>query len=88
MSYISLIVCFCVAIKQNKDIHGLKIPKTAEEAKQFSYADDTTLILSDKTLVNETFKVIDLYSNASGAKLNSNTSEIISLGKGEITGKN
>lgn len=73
------------AIKQNKNILGLKIPNTDEEAKQFSHADDTTLILSDKTSVNETFKVIDLYSRASGAKLNRNKSEIISLGKGEIT---
>lgn len=43
------------------------------------------MILSDKTSVKETFKVIDLYSKASGAKLNRNKSEIMSLGKGEIT---
>ena len=71
------------AIKQNDEIKGIQIPNTDREAKMFSHADDTTLILSDTTSIIETFEVFVLYGKASGAKLNKSKSEILVLRRGK-----
>lgn len=73
-----------IMIKKNDVIKGIKIPIVNIEEKVFSHADDTTLLLSDKNSVDESFKVLQLYEQASGAKLNKDKSEILALGTGKI----
>ena len=73
------------AILKNKNIHGIKIPLSDKESKYFAHADDTTLTVSDKQSISETFKILDLYSEASGAKINRQKSEILCLGTGSIS---
>ena len=82
--YVLLAEPLSTAIKKNNDIKGIKIPMTDKEEKIFSHADDTTLTLADKNSIQETFKVIKLYEKASGAKLNKDKSEVMSLGSGKI----
>ncbi|CAC5405807.1 unnamed protein product [Mytilus coruscus] len=50
-----------------------------------SLNDDFTLTVSDKESINQTFEVLDLYSKASGAKINKQKSEIMCLGSGSIS---
>ena len=69
----------CAAIKQNRNIKGIVHPNT-NEAKIFSHADDIKL-------VKETFTVLELYDNASGAKMNRNKSKIMALVKSKIDKK-
>ena len=83
--YVLIAEPLSVAIKQNKNIRGISIPGTDNEAKIFSHADDTTLTLSDICSVKETFNVLELYSKASGAKLNKSKSEVMALGKSIIS---
>ncbi|CAC5385391.1 TLR4 [Mytilus coruscus] len=64
---------------------SVNIPKSNVNAKIFQHADDTNIFTSNKKSVNETFKVLNLYSEASGAKINRQKSEIMSLGSGSIT---
>ncbi|CAC5405809.1 unnamed protein product [Mytilus coruscus] len=73
-----------IAIKKNCEIRGVVIPNTNVEEKVFVHADDTTLTLVDKNSVSETFRVLELYEKASGAKLNKEKSEVLALGKGKI----
>ncbi|CAC5395157.1 unnamed protein product [Mytilus coruscus] len=73
-----------IAIKKNCEIRGVVIPNTNVEEKVFVHADDTTLTLVDKNSVSETFRVLELYEKASGAKLNKEKSEVLVLGKGKI----
>ena len=82
--YVLIAEPLSAAIKQNKNIKGIVIPNTNEEAKIFSHADDTTLTLSDMNSVKETFSVLELYGKASGAKLNRTKSEIMALGRSKI----
>ncbi|CAC5388981.1 unnamed protein product [Mytilus coruscus] len=58
------------ALLKNNNIHGIKIPFSVKESKYFAHADDTTLTVADKNSVTEAFKIFDLYSQASGAKIN------------------
>lgn len=83
--YVLLAEPLSIIIKQNNSIKGIIIPNTNIEEKIFTHADDTTLILSDKNSVNETFKVLELYEKASGAKLNKEKSEILKLGTGNFS---
>ncbi|CAC5423430.1 unnamed protein product [Mytilus coruscus] len=73
------------AIIKNENIQSVNIPKSNVNAKIFQHADDTNIFTSNKKSVNETFKVLNLYSEASGAKINRQKSEIMSLGSGSIT---
>ena len=73
------------ALLQNKNIKGIKIPKSEKESKYFAHADDTSLTVSDKNSISEIFNVLDLYSRASGAKINKQKSEIMCLGSGHVS---
>ncbi|CAC5420577.1 unnamed protein product [Mytilus coruscus] len=68
------------ALLKNNNIHGIKIPFSVKESKYFAHADDTALTVADKNLVTEAFKIFDLYSQASGEKINREKSEILCLG--------
>ncbi|CAC5411985.1 unnamed protein product [Mytilus coruscus] len=67
------------AIIKNKNIQSVNIPKSNVNAKIFQHADDTNHFTSNKKSVNEAVKVLNLYSEASGAKINRQKSEIMSL---------
>lgn len=43
----------------------------------YQHADDTTLTLADKDSIFKTFEVLELYGNASGAKINVEKSEVL-----------
>ena len=72
------------AIRDNLNIKGIDIPFCNEKAIIFQHADDTTLTVSDKESIQETLNVFDLYSQASGAKLNMSKSEIMCVGTGSL----
>ncbi|CAC5423455.1 unnamed protein product [Mytilus coruscus] len=73
------------AILKNKNMKGIEIPNSKENSKIFAHADDFTLTVRDKESINQTFEVLDLYSKASGAKINKQKSEIMCLGSGSIS---
>ena len=75
------------AIIKNTNIEGIKIPNSNKESKIFAHADDFTLTVNNKRSIEETFKVLNLYSLASGAKINKQKSEIMCLGT-EIISEN
>ncbi|CAC5415423.1 unnamed protein product [Mytilus coruscus] len=82
--YVLLAEPLSIAIEKNCEIRGVVIPNKNVEEKVFVHADDTTLTLVDKNSVSETFRVLELYEKASGAKLNKEKSEVLELGKGKI----
>lgn len=57
----------------------------ADEALIFQHADDTSLTVSDKSSIDDIFKVFEMYEAGSGAKINKKKSEILPIGKGKIT---
>lgn len=73
------------AIMKNKNILGVRIPNSDKEGKIFQHADDTNIFTSDKNSINESFKVLELYSKSSGAKINNQKSEIMCLGSGNLS---
>lgn len=54
----------------NPNIRGLKTPDQQHEVKLSQYADDTSLLLCDDASINNTFKCLNHYERASGAKIN------------------
>ena len=56
-------------IRENKKITGYKINHRTEK-KTVAYADDTTLILTNKQSIEESLKTINEYCQASGALTN------------------
>ena len=64
------------AIRQNKEICGINV--NGKEIKLSQYADDTTLILdgSEKSFL-EALRMIDLFGNVSGLKLNYSKTEAL-----------
>ena len=65
-------------VLQNPDIKGIVIGK--EETKLLQYADDTTAILGDIESAKALFKLLDLFHNISGLKINSSKTEGIWIG--------
>ncbi|CAC5361459.1 unnamed protein product [Mytilus coruscus] len=73
------------AILKNKNIKGIAIPNSDKKSTVFAHADDFTFTAKDKQSIDETFKVLNNYSEASGAKINKQKSEIMCLGSGSIS---
>ena len=70
-------------IRENKKITGYKInPRT--EKKIVAFADDTTLILTNKQSIEESLKTINEYCQASGALTNKEKTEAIITGPWKI----
>ncbi|CAG2242715.1 unnamed protein product [Mytilus edulis] len=74
----------CRIVKNDK-IKGIKVPNCDKEGLIYQHADDTTLSLCNKESIPEVFKEFDLYSKATGAKINRQKSEIICLGTGTLS---
>jgi len=64
------------AVLKNKEINGINIPNSNDISKMYVHADDFTLTVDDKNSINETFKITNLYSEASRAIINKQKSEI------------
>ncbi|CAC5423458.1 unnamed protein product [Mytilus coruscus] len=73
------------AILKNKNIKRIAIPNSDKNSTVFAHADDFTFTVKDKQSIDETFKVLNNYSEASGAKINKQKSEIMCLGSGSIS---
>ena len=57
-------------IRLSPNIRGLKTPDQQHEVKLSQHADDTSLLLRDDESINSTFKCLNQYERASGAKIN------------------
>lgn len=70
------------ALRKNDKIQGITVPNSDKVGLAFQHADDTTVTLRNRESINETFKVFELYSAGSGAKINIEKSEIMTIGSG------
>lgn len=59
-----------IQIRSNPNIRGILPPGGKEETKLSQYVDDTNFILSDFNSIYNTFKTLEIYEQASGAKIN------------------
>ena len=66
------------AIRQNENIHGLRINET--ELKLSMYADDLTAFIKDECSANHLFKLLDDFGACSGLKINISKTEGMWLG--------
>lgn len=72
-----------IQIRNNDDIHGIKIDK--EEVKLTIFADDMTCFLSDKPSCEFLMNVLSHYSENSGLKVNREKLEIFCLGNMKLS---
>jgi len=66
------------AIRQNENIHGLRIDET--ELKLSMYADDLTVFVKDECSANHLFKLLNDFGACSGLKINISKTEGMWLG--------
>lgn len=78
--YVLCIEPFGCHIRCSPLITGLSLPGSKETVKVIQYADDTTLILTNKYSINNAFAIADTYCKVSGAKLNKEKCKGIWLG--------
>ena len=76
--FVVAVETLAIAIRQNPDKKGIVIGK--EETKLLQYADDTIAILSDTDSAKTLFKLLDLFHNVSGLKINSSKTEGMWIG--------
>ena len=72
-------------VLKNKETNAINIPNSNDISKMYAHADDFTLTVDDKNSINEIFRILNLHSEASGAKINKQKSEIMCLGTGSIS---
>ena len=58
------------AIRNCKDIRGVRLPGSSEESKIGQYADDGDLTLVDDFFISKAFKIIHIYEKGLRSKLN------------------
>ena len=58
------------AIRNYKDIRGVRLPGSSEESKIGQYADDGDLTLVDDSSISKAFEVIRIYEKGPGSRLN------------------
>ena len=75
-------------IRDNPNIKGLYLPGHKEPLKISQYADDALLMLLGEYSMQEAFKMINIYEQGSGSKLNMNKTKGMWLGskRGQTTG--
>ena len=75
-------------IRNNPNIEGLYLPGHKEQSKISQYVDDALLMLLGEYSVQEAFRMIDIYEQGSGSKLNFNKTKGMLLGskRGQATG--
>ena len=78
--YVLVAEVLACMIREDKDIHGIPLPDTNEHCKISQYADDTSLTLLHKNSIEKAFTVLDTYGKASGAKVNLDKCEGLTVG--------
>ena len=75
-------------IRDNPNIEGLYLPSHKEQSKVSQYADGALLMLLGEHSIQEAFKMISIYEQGSGSKLNLNKTKGMWLGskRGQTTG--
>lgn len=68
--YVTCIEIFAIQIRKSTRIKGLSMPGVNGEHRITQYADDNTCIITNLGSIDEIFRISDLYSRASGAKIN------------------
>ena len=68
-------------IRNDSIIRGIKIPGCSREARISQYADDTTLFLTTSASIDRVNEILQIYQNATNAKLNLLKSKIMRFGK-------
>lgn len=68
-----------IMVRADKKIKGIQIPNSGESVIH-QYADDTTFTIKDAESIKKVMKHIEMYGKASGAKINIEKSEIMSIG--------
>ena len=63
------------AIRNCKDIRGVCLPGSSEEAKICQYADDGNLTLVDEYSITKAFDIVRIFEKGSGSKLNLDKTE-------------
>ncbi len=74
-------------IKRDKEIRGIQMPYGGMSIIH-QYADDTTFTVKDIGGIHRILKHMETYGKASGAKINVDKSEIMSVGGVDIEGEN
>ena len=72
---VELLAC---KIRQDKEIRGVKVFQ--KELKISQFADDTTLLISNRNSVSRALNVLDNFGNLSGLRLNSSKTKAMWLG--------
>ena len=76
--FIVAVETLAIAIRQNAAIRGIVTGR--EETKLLQYADDTTAVLADTDSAKVLFKLLDLFEDISGLKINSTKTEGMWIG--------
>ena len=63
------------AIRNCKDIKGVRLPGSSEESKISQYADDGNLTLVDEYSITKAFEIVRIFEKGSGSKLNLDETE-------------
>ena len=66
-------------LSTNNNITGIELP-SGKKSLIYQYADDTTITVKNRESSLETMKMLQIYENISGAKINVNKSEIMYVG--------
>jgi len=80
---VELLAC---KIRQDKEIQGLNIFQ--KEIKVSQFADDTTLLNSNRNSVKRAITVLDNFGDLSGLRLNSSKTKVCGLDPGGFAKKN
>ncbi len=84
MLYVVISEPLNLLIKSNENITGVNI-RDDSTSLLYQHADDTTATVSNLQSVQEVFKSVEYFCNATGAKVNREKSEVLLLGKARIT---
>lgn len=84
MFFVLFIDPFIRRINKNQRIRGLPIPGQGS-FNVSAYADDVSIFILDEESINPVLKDFEAYAQLSGAKLNSNKSGLLPIGKRNIT---
>ena len=63
------------AIRNCKDIRGVRLPGSSEESKISQYADNGNLTLVDEYSITKAFEIVCIFEKGSGSKLNLDKTE-------------
>lgn len=66
-------------IMKQSNLKGISIKGSDVTSLLYQHADDTTLTLADEESVTKTFELLDVYCKASGARVNVEKSEVLSI---------